>query len=446
MRGRFSIAALRGLILFLGMASLSGCAAITNPVANGVPAHLLPPELLAESQEDFEQVPLAWLRVTPPDEYRLDTGDIIGVYIEGALGERDQVPPINFPQVADLPPSIGFPIPVGEGGTVPLPLVKRVEVVGLTLEEAQEAITRAYTEQGKVFLQPDQARVLVTLVRPRQARILVIREDAPSTRPSLNDPTYRLFGSAPSLGQQTQGTGAIIELPETEADVLSALARSGGLPGPTAASEVIIYRRGNGPAGYQLPDEWQADRPADEETEPSVVRLPLRVQRGAQRPFSEEHVRLRSGDIVFVPPRETDVYYTGGLLPAREVPLPRDNDIRVVEAMLRVGGSVVSGGTLVGGFNQTTSLVTGIDRSSPSLLTVLRRTPSGGQVNIRVDLNRALRDPRENLLVQPGDVLVLQETPAEAVSRYLTNVFSVGLFGRYLDRQDASGTATIQLP
>ena len=172
----------------------------------------------------------------------------------------------------------------------------------------------------------------------------------------------------------------------------------------------------------------------------------MRIKPGSEKPFTEEEIRLRSGDIVFVPPRETDVYYTGGLLPAREVPLPRDNDIRVVEAILRVGGSVVSGGALVGGFSQTTTLVTGIDRSSPSLLTVLRQTPNGGQVNIRVDLNLALRDPRENLLIQPGDVLVLQETPSEAISRYLTNVFNVGLLGRYLDRQDATGTATLQLP
>jgi protein involved in polysaccharide export with SLBB domain len=446
MNGRWLITALQSLIPLIGMACLSGCAAITNPIANGVPAHLLPPELLAESQEAHEQVPLDRLQVRPPAEYRLDTGDIIGVYIEGALGERDQVPPINFPQVGDLPPSIGFPIPVGEEGTVPLPLVQRVKVAGLTLDEAQEAITRAYTQEGRVFLQPDQARILVTLVRPRQARVLVIREDAPSTRPSLNDPTFRLFGSAPTLGEQQQGTGAVLELPETEADVLRALARTGGLPGPTAASEVIIYRQGTGPDGYKLPQPWQATRPADSESEPSVVRLPLRIRPNERWPFTEEDVRLRSGDIVFVPPRETDVYYTGGLLPAREVPLPRDNDIRVVEALLRVGGSVVSGGTLVGGFNQTTSAVTGIDRSSPSLLTVLRRTPGGGQVNIRVDLNRALRDPRENLLVQPGDVLVLQETPAEAVSRYFTNIFSVGIFGRVIDRQDAEGTATVQFP
>jgi hypothetical protein len=330
-------------------------------------------------------------------------------------------------------------------------LVKRVKVAGLTLEEAREAIAAAYTEGPQVFLPPEKARVLVTLVRPRQARILVIREDAPYTRPSLNDPTYRLFGSAPSLGQQAQGTGTILELPATEADVLSALARSGGLPGPTAASEVIIYRGQGGPKGVALPESWLTDPSGGEASrgsdgESRTIRIPLRTKPGQHRPFPEDDVRLVSGDIVFVPPRETDVYYTGGILPAREVPLPRDNDIRVVEAILRIGGSVVSGGTLVGGFSQATTLVTGIDRPNPSLLTVLRRTPGGGQVNIRVDLNRALRDPRENILVKPGDVLVLQETPAEAVARYLTNVFRFGVAGRIFDRRDVTGTGTVQLP
>jgi hypothetical protein len=41
-------------------------------------------------------------------------------------------------------------------------------------------------------------------------------------------------------------------------------------------------------------------------------------------------------------------------------------------------------------------------------------------VPIRVDLRKALRDPRERILVQPGDMLILQEKPCEAVARYLT--------------------------
>ena len=40
-----------------------------------------------------------------------------------------------------------------------------------------------------------------------------------------------------------------------------------------------------------------------------------------------------------------------------------------------------------------------------------------------MDLNRAFRDPRERILIQPGDIIVLQETPGEAFARYFTQTF-----------------------
>ncbi len=409
---------------------------------------------MADSKEETEPIPLAWLRVKPPEVYRLDAGDILGVYIEGALGDRNQVPPIHFPQVADLPPSIGYPIPVSESGDVPLPLVKRVNVRGLTLEEAQEKISMAYTggtPGAKQFLKPEEARILVTLVRPRQTRILLVREDSPNQRVNVNDPDYRLFGSAPYLSNRGQGSGSIIELPETEADVLSVLAQTGGLPGPTAANEVIIYRGFNGLDGYDLPPKWNEDgfRTGQRRTsadEPRTIRIPLRVTPGTEPPFSPDDVHLESGDIVFIPSRETDVYYTGGLMPAREVPLPRDYDLRVVEAILRVGGPVLNGGQFLGGFGGQVAFSRGLGNPNPSLLTILRKTPGGGQVPIRVNLNRALRDNRENLLIMPGDVLLLQETPAEAVARYVSEVLGLNAFAEVFSRGSTIGTVNVQGP
>ena len=437
-----------GLIVAWLAVSFSGCSALTNPVANGIPAHLLPDELLAESKEGLVPIPLDWLRVEPPKEYRLAVGDIVGVYIEGALGDRDQLPPIHFPQAENLPPSIGFPIPISENGTISLPYVNTIDIAGLTVEEAQKAIRDAYTRNNQEILQPDQARVLLTLVRPRQARLLIIREDSPSMRPSLNDPTFRLFGSAPSLdAARSQGTGYILELPETEADVLSALAKSGGLPGPTALNEVIIYRGYDDVAGFDVPTAWKEEQLHPElNASRTTIRIPLRVEPGTPRPFKPEDVHLKSGDIVFVPSRDTDVYYTGGLMPPREVPLPRDNDIRVLEAILRVGGPVNNGGVLIGNFAGTSAFARGIGNPSPSLVTVLRKTPGGGQVPIRVNLNQAMRDPRENILIMPGDMLLLQETPSEAVTRYITNVFSLDFVGEILNRGSAASTATVVVP
>ena len=88
----------------------------------------------------------------------------------------------------------------------------------------------------------------------------------------------------------------------------------------------------------------------------------------------------------------------------------------------------------------------GIGNPSPSLLSVIRKTSNGGQFVIRVDLNDAVRDPRENIVVQNADILILQETPQEAMTRYFTQTFQANFFARWLDRQDAQGTLTVVAP
>lgn len=77
---------------------------------------------------------------------------------------------------------------------------------------------------------------------------------------------------------------------------------------------------------------------------------------------------------------------------------------------------------------------------------MLRRTSDGRQVNIRVDLNQALRDPRENILVQAGDTLLLQETPNEAMTRYLTNVLTFHVLGETFRGRSGIGTAAATFP
>lgn len=431
--------------LFLATAMLlfTGCASITNPVANGVPAHLLPDELLAEPREELRQIPPSWLQSQPELPYRLDTGDILGVYIEGYLGNPNQLPPINFPDVGDVPPSFGYPFPVREDGTVTLTEVNSINVRGMTVKEAEEAITKAYTED-KQLIQKGKVPIIVTLVLPRRARILVVREDSPNTRINIEDPGFRLVTSASLIRNRTQGTGNELELPSNHADVLRALVRTGGLPGPSAANEIIVYRGYESIPGKDDQLAWSHERTT---TKPKrqTIRIPLRLPPNASKPFSEDDVKLQSGDIVFVPASESDVYYTGGLMPARQVPLPRDYDLRVVEAVLAVGGPILSGGQLTNNFNGINQ-INGLGRPNPSLLTVLRKTPRGGQVNIRVDLNRALRDPRENIVVKEGDVLLLQETPSEAVSRYFAQQLGFNVFTNVFTRGSAAATASASGP
>jgi CBS-domain-containing membrane protein len=79
-------------------------------------------------------------------------------------------------------------------------------------------------------------------------------------------------------------------------------------------------------------------------------------------------------------------------------------------------------------------------------LTVIRRTANGGQVNIRVDLNRALRDRRERINVQAGDMLILQETPGEAIARYFTQTFSFSIVSEVVKTSRTTATTAATVP
>jgi hypothetical protein len=150
--------------------------------------------------------------------------------------------------------------------------------------------------------------------------------------------------------------------------------------------------------------------------------------------------------VVFLEARDWDVFYTGGLLPPGEHVLPRDRDLDVLEAVSLVLGPLVNGAFATS--NLTGNLINpGIGNPSPNLLVVVRRTPDGGQVPIRVDLGRALEDPRERILVQPGDLLVLQETPGQALGRYFDQAFfNFDLFWTPLHERFATGAIDIATP
>lgn len=60
-----------------------------------------------------------------------------------------------------------------------------------------------------------------------------------------------------------------------------------------------------------------------------------------------------------------------------------------------------------------------------SNLLVLRKLPCGGQIVIRVDMNKALIDPSQRILVMPGDTLILKYTICEEVVNTALGLFSI---------------------
>jgi len=57
------------------------------------------------------------------------------------------------------------------------------------------------------------------------------------------------------------------------------------------------------------------------------------------------------------------------------------------------------------------------------MLYVLRQTNCNGQVAIEVDLTKAINDPRQRPLVQPGDILILQYKCEEDLLNFGASAF-----------------------
>ena len=118
----------------------------------------------------------------------------------------------------------------------------------------------------------------------------------------------------------------------------------------------------------------------------------------------------------------------------------------MLEAIALVRGPLFNGA--FGGSNLSGTLIqAGMGDPSPSLLGVLRRTPDGRHVLISVDLRKAVRDSQERLLVRAGDLLILQETPGEALARYVNQTFfNFSLFWRVAQGSNVAGLVNVAAP
>lgn len=531
----------------LGLPLLVGCAAF-RPM-KGIPARYLPDEYRGPSRSGKRTIDLSLLRQTPPKAHLVDAGDLLSIYIEGVLGHNAEQAPVHFPASNDLPPTVGYPVPVREDGTISLPYVGAISVRGLTLSQVEQRLRQAYTVDRQI-LNPHRERMIVALQRPRTYRITVIRQEAGSDAAVSQ-------GGTLNLGALKRGTGKVVALPVYRNDVLNALAETGGLPGLDAENAIYVIRSGQGPTmhlaehrepsarrspsgqdapllvkdrtlaedrgvvvrgqspygsryaplpadsaaarpwgpppaltdmaasagrvqpvaqpmttwpmpqpdatfspppgsspptvgaplspppylpppqlappgipaaphapGWSVPgtpETWSGPPLVGEHGSPRrIIRIPIRLGPGEVADITEEDIILYDGDIVFIESRDTEVFYTGGLLGGGQYSLPRDYDLDVLGAIAIAQGQRSGGGgspatSSVGGQSALNNDVS----ISASHLIILRPLPDGSQLPILVDLYEAVRDPAARVIIQPGDYLLLQYTRLEAIAAFV---------------------------
>jgi protein involved in polysaccharide export with SLBB domain len=374
------------------------------------------------SRSDKRPIDFSCLRQNPPPAYILGPRDILGVYIEGVLGKVDDAPPVFFPKEGDSqPPALGYPVPVGEDGTVPLPLVPPIRLAGLTLPQAQEELRMAYVVRNQI-LQPGADRIIVSLMKPRTYSVMVVRED------TANDPRQfrsRQVGEMPE--PERKGMTKAVELRAYENDVLHALAATGGLPGTETKNEIRIVRgaiRKPGDRDRYLTTLDSMTGRSDLVQGRQVITIPLRISPNDPPVLlNPDEVILEDGDIVFIESRDAEVFYTGGLLNGGQYPLPRDYDLDVLGAIAMSGGSVaaVAGGSGSVHGNGSNGAI------FPPTRVLILRNQNGNQIAIELSLKTAIANPRQRILVRPNDFIILEYTPAETWGNVVLNNLNVSL-------------------
>jgi protein involved in polysaccharide export with SLBB domain len=420
---------------FASLACLSiaiACSGCVSLARHAVPANRLPPELRAVEKSDRTPINIALLGQIAPREHLIGPDDVLGIYVKGLIPPdpntvAPMIPSANTLQAEYYPPNgqinggnIGVPIKVNPDGTIILPNIGTVPVYGLTTQQAAEKLAALCVQ--KQVAQAGREYVNVSLVRTKVVRVLVVREESPVEVPVYTQKIQALASK--------RGHAHVLDLPLYENDVLHALTATGGMPGFDACNEVWILRQEM--IGDEIAQKAWNPAQAPNETiqmlnciQPvaTAKRIPLWTCDCQPPAFCPEDVVLRDGDIVFLKPRDNEFFYTGGLLPGGEVPLPRDRDIDIVEAIAIANGSTgAPGGAPASVFRSGAGPGFIIP---PTRAMIVRKLPGKQQVAIRVDLNQAVRNNKERVIIQPGDLIMLNYKPSEMASNVALNLFNL---------------------
>ncbi len=378
---------------------------------------------------------------TPIDaEHSVTKGDVLGIYIADVLGDREELPQVAYPSFrtknSPIEPFVGQPIKVESDGTIKLPYVSPIHVEGMSLPQVRDAISTQYVNVEGV-VKEGRSNVFVSLITPRFHRIYVVRQDTRYNLPGLTSTSQQ------EISRRWSGTTLYLE--PKESSVLTALMRTGGLPGIDAKNELWVMK---GVPKEDLHDvciphlkKLEGETPMMiPKSNSKMIRIPLMQQLGEELPFTQDDVVLGDGDVVFLPRRDGDHFMTGGMLPSGRYPLPRDRDLDILEAIAISTGPQFGPGA---GTRPPNYAGGGRGVLPPTDVVIIRRLSTDHQIKIHVDLKKCLDDPRERVRIAAGDLVLLKFKKREMAGNIAMNLFNLNFtLSRVLGA--TNGTTIIQ--
>ncbi len=325
-------------------------------------ASRLPPELLAPASPNLDKLNLSGLSDQSVSAEVIQPGDVL-----------DVTTVTDFAKLV----TTTTPVRVAEDGSIIVPLVGRVQVGGLEVQQAEKVVNAESIARG-VFRNPS---LTVTMKQCRVRNVTVV-------------------GAVNKPGKH--------ELPRGSSSLMTAILAADGLS-KDAGTEVEIRHtdsRQTTPPG--LPPAMAADGSIaqtsyDEAAGPAVVRVDLALaSTGAYRLPD-----LRDGDVVHVSKRNLPPVHVMGLVrKPGEYAYPANQELRVLDAIALAGG-----------------------HSNPLAedVIVIRQVPNAPEpARIAVSI-QAAKNGSDNLVLAPGDTISVEQSPVTMTYDVINTFFRVGI-------------------
>lgn len=339
-------------------------------------AEKLPADFHAVPIENAQTLDLTKLATSTIAQDLIAPGDVIEVSISAGLAATD---------------TTMFPARVTDDGSASLPVVGLVQLKGMDLQEAEAEIAHQCIRRG-LYAAP---HVTVTMKRPKVHRVTVLG--------AVEKP-------------------ATYELRAGQADVLQAIVAAGGLskdagpfvqirhPGyshPTRSSSEAIAsapRTGDGiqPASAELiRDELQMQ---------ATSGRALRVNLASAATENPKALQLEDGGIVMVEKQDPKPIHVLGL-----VRKPNRYDYPITEELRMLDAIALAGGT---------------DNPLADKIYIIRANPAGGEpILVEGSIRKAKRNGKADLVLAPGDVVSLEQTPQTSLFEAM-RIVGFGVSGR----------------
>lgn len=318
---------------------------------NAVAARDLPYQFRAANQSMQPPIDLSVLASKSINSDLVYPGDVLDITLITGAEERQPDP---------------LPYRVNADGTLDLPLIGKVAVSGLTLTGAEEQI-RQQSVARQIYRDP----MVSVLMNERQTdKVRVVG--------AVNEPgTY--------------------ELPRAGSDLLAAIVAAKGLT--EKASQSIEIR-------HRMPTQTGIAQASFESGEPTTQSVHVDLVEAMSG--TSNNLDLRDGSVVMVKEhRPQPVYVLGLVRLGGEFDIPKDQPLRVTQAIALAGGRKSEFADRV----HVTRFVEG--QPEPIL--------------VRVSLREASRDRESNLVLLPGDVVSVEETPMTFTVDFLRNFLRIGI-------------------